>query len=137
MIITERNMQEIYDELEQYQDILNSLTNISDNITALEQRAYELAEIYARTGKLLTDAKYLFNAHSFAQLIKAIDEHYKYLSATNQNAIAKTICKEEQYLIDWCERINKTAIHEVELIRTSISLHKEEIKLSLYTQQGR
>ena len=38
--------------------------------------------------------------------------------------------KEEQYLVDWCERINRTATHQLEWCRTLIAKARAEMALA-------
>ncbi len=46
------------------------------------------------------------------------------------NAIIDSLCKDEQYLVDWCERLNRTATHQLEWCRTVISKAKSRNGLS-------
>ncbi|GAB6121121.1 hypothetical protein [Dysgonomonas termitidis] len=46
------------------------------------------------------------------------------------NKIIDSLCKEEQYLVNWCERLNRSATHQLEWCRTLISKAKEEMRLA-------
>ena len=41
-----------------------------------------------------------------------------------------SLCKNEQYLVDWCDRLNRTATHQLEWCRTIISKAKAEMALA-------
>lgn len=49
-------------------------------------------------------------------------------SATAVNMIIKSLCKEEQYMVDWCERINRSATHQLDWVRSVISKAKAEMQ---------
>ena len=85
---------------------IDSYLNItmSEEVQEAVLRGNDLAVYIARTGKLLADAKV--------------------------NAIIDSLCKDEQYLVDWCERLNRTATHQLEWCRTVISKAKAEMALA-------
>ena len=92
-------------------------------------RAEELAGYMALTGKMLADAKYHYNTLLNSEIIKALKDQDKMTASTLNNYI-KGMCKDYQYLVDWIDRINATCTHQIDLIRSLISKHKEELKLS-------
>lgn len=108
------------------------------NITMSEQaqeaviRGNDLAVYIARTGKLLADAKYHLNAKTKDEVFDTLRDTAKCAGATSKavNAIIDSLCKEERYLVDWCERLNRTATHQIEWCRTLISKAKEEMRLT-------
>lgn len=108
------------------------------NITMSEQaqeaviRGNDLAVYIARTGKLLADAKYHLNARLKDEVFDTLRDTAKRAGATSKavNAIIDSLCKEERYLVDWCERLNRTATHQIEWCRTLISKAKEEMRLT-------
>lgn len=108
------------------------------NITMSEQaqeaviRGNDLAVYIARTGKLLADAKYHLNARLKDEVFETLRDTAKRAGATSKavNAIIDSLCKEERYLVDWCERLNRTATHQIEWCRTLISKAKEEMRLT-------
>lgn len=120
--------------------ILDELSSIDSflNITMSEQaqeavmRGNDLAVYIARTGKLLADAKYHLNAKKKTEVFDTLRETASKAGATSKavNAIIDSLCKEEQYLVDWCERLNRTATHQLEWCRTLISKAKEEMRLA-------
>jgi len=115
------------------------------NITPIDKISNELAAIdsylnitmseevhIARTGKLLADAKYHLNGKKKSEVFDTLRETASRAGATSKavNAIIDSLCKDEQYLVDWCERLNRTATHQLEWCRTVISKAKAEMALA-------
>jgi len=101
----------------------------ADVPAACVQRSEELAGYMAQTGKMLADAKWHYNNLLNSEIIKALKDQDKMTASTLNNYI-KGMCKDYQYLVDWIDRINATCTHQIDLIRSLISKHKEELKLS-------
>lgn len=122
------------------EQILQELTRIDGflNITMSEQieevvsRGNDLNVYIARTGKLLADAKCQLSQAKRSEVIDILTEASQNTKATAKaiNALVDSICRKEQYLVDWCERCNRTATHQLDWCRTLISKAKEEIKFS-------
>lgn len=118
--------------------ILEELKTIDDylNITMSEEaeeavlRGNDLAVHIARSGKLLADAKYHLNDKMKNEIFETLREAGKNAktSATAVNMIIKSLCKEEQYMVDWCERINRSATHQLDWVRSVISKAKAEMQ---------
>jgi len=101
---------------------------MSEDPNEAVERGNTLITYIARTGKMLADAKYHKNAKMEDETIKIIEELLdKKYSAGIQNALIKSVAKEEQYLVDWCDRLNATATHQTEWCRTVISKAKAEL----------
>lgn len=124
--------QQIVDELFAIDSFLN--ITMSEDVTEAVDRGNDLAAHIARTGKLLADAKYHLNEKLKDQVFETLERTAKNAgaSATAINAIIKSLCKEEQYMVDWAERTNRTATHQLEWCRTLISKAKQEMALSAY-----
>lgn len=122
------------------EQILAELTNIDQflNITMSEQadeavqRGNDLAVHMARTGKLLADGKYWLNEAMKAEVMQTLRDTAKdsKASAKAVNALIDSLCREERYLVDWCERCNRTATHQLAWCVTIISKAKEEMKMA-------
>lgn len=122
------------------EQILAELTNIDQflNITMSEQadeavqRGNDLAVHLARTGKLLADGKYWLNEAMRAEVMQTLRDTAKdsKASAKAVNALIDSLCREERYLVDWCERCNRAATHQLAWCVTVISKAKEEMKMS-------
>lgn len=100
---------------------------VSDNIEEIQQRGNDLSVHMARSGKLLADAKY----HQDEALTTSILSHLDTgLSPSGLNKLIGADCKEENYLVNWMDRINRTSVHQIDWIRSVLSKAKEEMKQS-------
>ena len=101
------------------------------NITPTDKISEELAAIDAFL-KLLADAKYHLNGKKKSEVFDTLRETASRAGATSKaiNAIIDSLCKDEQYLVDWCDRLNRTATHQLEWCRTIISKAKAEMALA-------
>lgn len=122
--------QQIADELQVIDTFLNITT--SEEIEEVTARGNDLASHIARSGKLLADAKYHLNEKMKDDVFKVLERAAKQAGATATaiNTIVKSLCKEEQYLVDWAERVNASATHQLDWCRTLISKAKEEMRLA-------
>lgn len=122
------------------EQILAELTNIDSflNITMSEdvaeavQRGNDLAVYVARSGKLLADSKYWLNEAMKSEVMQTLVDTAKSAKATATaiNALVNSLCREERYLVDWCERCNRTATHQLSWCVTVISKAKAEMQMS-------
>lgn len=124
--------QEIADELQVIDAFLN--ITMSEDIEEAVARGNDLAAHIARSGKLLADSKYHLNEKMKDDIFKVLEKTAKQAGATATaiNGIVKSLCKDEQYLVDWSERTNRTATHQLEWARTIISKAKAEMALAGY-----
>ena len=118
----------IQDNLIDIQSVIEAEYN-ADNIDAVILRATKLEGYMALSGKLLADAKWHYSNTFQSGFMEALKTTSKY-SASTINLYLKALCKDYQYLVDWIDRINATCTHQIDLIRSLISKHKEELKLS-------
>ena len=113
---------------------IDSFLNItmSENAEEAVLRGNDLAVYVARSGKLLADAKYWLNEAMNSETMKTLAETAKNAKATATaiNALVNSLCREERYLVDWCERCNRTATHQLSWCVTVISKTKEEMKMA-------
>lgn len=122
-------IEDIKFELEAIQQFLE--ISISEDMNEVEQRGNELTVYMARSGKLLADAKY----HRDEKLNSAIVEKLKkilQLAPSTANKYIDALTKEENYLVSWSERVNRTCTHQIDWCRTLISKAKEEMRVSNY-----
>ena len=123
-------IESIADELAAIDSYLN--ITMSEDVQEAVLRGNDLAVYIARSGKLLADAKYYLNGKKKSEVFDTLRETARRAGATSKavNAIIDSLCKEEQYLVDWCERLNRTATHQLEWCRTLISKAKAEMSLA-------
>nr|WP_229099138.1 hypothetical protein [Bacteroides finegoldii] len=128
LLITSR--EQILAELTEIDSFLNII--MSENAEEAVQRGNDLAVYVARTGKLLADAKYWLNEAVKSKVMQTLVETAKNAKATATaiNALVNSLCREERYLVDWCERCNRTATHQLSWCVTVISKAKEEMKMA-------
>ena len=101
----------------------------SDNIEEIVERGNALIVYINRTGKMLADAKYHLNKMRKDEIMEVIQQIIpEKLSAKAQNALVDSIAREQQYLVDWCERLNRTAVHQLDWMRSLISKAKSEMQ---------
>ena len=84
----------------------------------------------ARSGNMLAMAKKILNQKMNRGIMNVIRKHSKdaFLSAKIQNALINSLCPEENYLCDQLERINRTTVHQIDVLRSLLSYEKEQIK---------
>ncbi|MFV0189105.1 hypothetical protein OBK29_04120 [Empedobacter falsenii] len=117
------------DEIELELQSIQEFTEItpSDDVNEIVQRGNDLIAYLARTTKLLADSKY----HKDSKLNSAfMDEIRKIsqLSASVANKYVDSLCKDENYLINWSERLNRTVTHQIDWCRTIVSKNKAEMQ---------
>lgn len=134
LLITSK--EQMLQELTDIDSFLNM--TMSENAEEAVIRGNDLAVYVARTGKLLADAKYWLNQSMNSETMKTLAETAKNAKATATavNALINSLCREERYLVDWCERCNRTATHQLSWCVTVISKAKEEMKLGRFVPQN-
>lgn len=128
LLITSR--EQIFQELTDIDGFLG--ITMSENAEEAVQRGNDLAVYVARTGKLLADAKYWLNEAMNSETMQTLRDTAKEAkaTATTINALVNSLCKEERYLVDWSERCNRTATHQLSWCVTVISKAKAEMQMS-------
>jgi hypothetical protein len=122
--------QQIADELMAIDNFLNITMN--EDAEEASARGNDLAAHIARSGKLLADAKYWLNEKKKSEIFDMLSKVGKAAGATNTviNELTKSLCKEEQFLVDFADRVNRTATHQLEWCRTLISKAKAEMQFA-------
>jgi len=103
--------------------LIDEPTQIMEQLTIAES-------IMVNSGKMLADAKYWLNDAMHSETVNTLKElakQNKLVTSTAVNQIIKSLCKEQQYLVDWCERVNRSATHRSDYCRSIISKHKAEM----------
>lgn len=94
------------------------------------ERLEHLNIMVAQSGQCLADAKYyqdqIVNGSITEALTKAYEER---LSPSTINLFVKTSAKEYNYLVTIFDRINATATHQIDSLRTILSYRKTEMSL--------
>lgn len=125
MINNIATLEEIAKELKEIQSQLE--IEMTEEVQEAVDRGNYCSAQLARTGKLLADAK----IHKDRKLNSEIVTNLKKivtLPATTANKFAEALCEEENYLVNWCERVNRSCTHQIDWCRTLISKAKEEMR---------
>ena len=109
---------------------------VSDNPQEIAERIASLGTYIARSGKMLADAKYHLAEKKQDETVRIISKIIAKdkPSAKVQNALVESICKDEQYLVDWLERLNRCCTHQNDAMRSLLSFEKEHLRTSNYQQ---
>lgn len=103
----------------------------ADNPTAVVDRANILESYMALSGKMLADAKYRLSEVMNSVFVKSVKEAVNSgMSPSLTNKYIDSVCRDYQYLVDWCDRINRSCTHQLEFARTIISKLKAEMQMS-------
>jgi len=122
-----------------FEDLLNEAQIIQETLEApipsdiesVVMLGHELIAYIARTGKMRSDAKYYLNKAVKSSIMAQVKELGKtIMPASTLNELVKASCENESYLFDWCDRLNRTATHQVDWLRSVVSKEKEQMRLS-------
>jgi hypothetical protein len=107
----------------------------ADIESAVVGRAQQLEVYMALSGKMLADAKHHVETLLNSTFLNAIQEAEKVrMSPSTLNKYLDSLTKDYNYLVNWCERINRACTHGVEFSRTIISKLKQEAYNARYSQ---
>ncbi len=114
-------------EIQKYLEI-----TCSNDPTEIQERISTLSVYMARSGEMLAQAKRDYNKKTSSEIANTIVKIAKeqFLSATAQNALVKSIAEDEQFLVDWIERIHRVCTHQMDGLRTLLSYEKEQLRLT-------
>ena len=116
--------EQIKEELKNIQSDLE--VEMSEDANEAQYRGNQLAVHMARTGKLLADAK----IHRDRKLSSEVVDNLKkvtQLPASTANKFVDALCYDENYLVNWADRVNRSCTHQLDWCRTVISKAKAEM----------
>ena len=121
-----------HEEATEMQAYLETLPE--DNPDALSERIKVLAVYQARSGYMLAESKRMLSEKKKAEIVNTIIAIAKenYLSAKAQNALVDSIATDEQFIVDWLDRINAACKHQLDAVRSLLSFEKEVYKQNNY-----
>jgi hypothetical protein len=93
----------------------------------LEKDLIESIAINSRTGKMLADAKFLQDEAVKNSIVKELASLIN-LPTLTLNKFVSAYCKNENYAVNWIERINKASDKKGKAIITLISKMKAEMQ---------
>lgn len=118
-------IEDIKKELADIDSYLNS--HFSEDINECAQRGSDISVYIARTGKLLADCKFYRDSAIELATIECM-EKCPSNAPSIQKRFIESKTKEENHLVNWCERLNRAATHQLQFLVTLISKAKEEMK---------
>ena len=98
---------------------------VSEDPTEIVERGNQLTVYMAQTGKMLADAKYHQDQAVKNSILQRIETN---LSPSTLNKLIDADCEEENYLVNWIERLNRTCTHQLDWCRSTLSKAKEEMR---------
>lgn len=104
----------------------------ADNGAAVTCRAQQLEAYMALSGKMLADAKYHLNTAINSDFINAFRQVAN-MSPSVQKKYLDSICKDYQYLVDWCGRINAACVHQIDMCRSVLSTLRAEMQMNNFS----
>lgn len=114
------------------QDFIEAHYN-ADVPAAVVDRATEIEGYMALSGKLLADAKYHHSSMMHSIFIDAVKQGNKdKMQTSTLNKYIESICRDSEYLVNWCDRINRACTHQLEFSRTILSKLKVEVNALRY-----
>lgn len=103
--------------------------SVSDNPEELVERLSYINVLLARTGKMLADAKLLQDRAITAAYTEHLNAIMK-MTPTVSIKFINAITLNENYLVNWLDRMNRVLVHSSDNIRTQISYNKEQLRLT-------
>lgn len=101
----------------------------SDDPNELVARLSELNVYLARTGRMLAEATGIRD-RAVAEVYASRAETIGRMPATVARRFVESLTAEENELVTWLDRLNRTCTHQSENIRTQVSFAKQQLELS-------
>lgn len=98
----------------------------------IQQRMADTMAYVARTGEMLATAKRMLRKRKSEEIQNTIIAIAKenFLSAKVQNALLDSIAEDEAFLVDTLDRLNASATHQLDALRTLLSYEREGLRLN-------
>lgn len=119
--------QQLSAEASHIQDYLE--ITVSDDPNEMVSRLSDLNVYMARTGKMLADAQLLRDkaiAGVYAQSIKLIEK----MPATVTKKFVESQTADENALVTWIDRLNRSCTHQSENLRTQVLFAKQQLEMT-------
>ena len=99
----------------------------------LIDRIENLSIMISQSGEYLAAAKYYHDSLIHSELMKVVKDGYvDRLTATALNKLVNALAKEESYLVNQFDRINSSAVHQLDGLRSVLSYRKSEFSTLSY-----
>lgn len=120
-------LQEESQKIQEYLDI-----ECSENPEEVLERIRAIMPYISRTAFMLAEAKKALRRKKASEISNTIINIAKEqcLSAKVQNTLIDSIAEEEAYLVDWLDRLNAAATHQVDALRSILSYEREQLRIN-------
>ncbi len=120
----------LQEEAQQIQDYLD--ITCSENPEEVLQRIRTIMPYISRTAFMLAEAKKALRRKKASEISNTIINIAKEqcLSAKVQNTLIDSIAEEEAYFVDWLDRLNAAATHQVDALRSILSFERENLRIT-------
>lgn len=120
-------LQEEAQQIQEYLDI-----ECSENPEEVLERIRAIMPYISRTAFMLAEAKKALRRKKASEISNTIINIAKEqcLSAKVQNTLIDSIAEEEAYLVDWLDRLNAAATHQVDALRSILSYERENLRIT-------
>lgn len=120
----------IQQEAQHIQDYLD--IECSENPEEVLERIRTIMTYISRTAFLLAEAKKVLRRKKASEISNTIINIAKEqcLSAKVQNTLIDSIAEDEAYLVDWLDRLNAAATHQVDALRSILSYEREQLRIN-------
>lgn len=104
----------------------------SENPEEVLERIRAIMPYISRTAFMLAEAKKALRRKKASEISNTIINIAKEqcLSAKVQNTLIDSIAEEEAYLVDWLDRLNAAATHQVDALRSILSFERENLRIT-------
>lgn len=120
----------LQEEAQQIQDYLD--ITCSENPEEILERIRAIMPFISRTAFMLAEAKKALRRKKASEISNTIINIAKEqcLSAKVQNTLIDSIAEDEAYLVDWLDRLNAAATHQVDALRSILSFERENLRIT-------
>lgn len=120
----------LQEEAQQIQDYLD--ITCSENPEEVLERIRAIMPYISRTAFMLAEAKKALRRKKASEISNTIINIAKEqcLSAKVQNTLIDSIAEDEAYLVDWLDRLNAAATHQVDALRSILSFEREQLRIN-------
>ena len=123
MLLQISNLDEIEKGCQEIQSFLE--VTCSEDANEAVRRGIDLGVHLARSSKMLADAKYHQDKARKESIIKRLNVD---LPASILKNLIDSDCEKENYIVNWCDRLNSGIVHQMDFLRTMISKVKAEMQ---------
>lgn len=128
-------------QISKVEDTAEWLESVADGYTASQSIHWLVDQVGTLCGKMafvnsqMATAKKELSAAKRKTFESAKTAHSNLPPSLLKDYVA-SLCEQQQYNYDVCERTSRTIVHTLDVLRTCISALKEEVKLSSYQGQS-